>query len=584
MVNVHELHQFQGARLDAGIQEVWNDYKDFYNDAVNIIRKLHARLTFQLDFFFLGKPPSTKQQCLDAARRINASLGMAMDHMKEDVAEADQVVSQCLCTLDDLSMVIAGSVDRVEDRELVKGIEKEILAASHDIGSKLKEYMQRWVKLDKTFVYQELKVAEHLQKWWKEEAMSGLHLVLKKESREGLGNVESCEFRLPAEIMSTIYSLSSLESCASLRQVNKAWYSVFQSSDAILGTKVQRRNPFLRPGDGDLNSWQDCALVFVSRLEWECCEKIDEIQVPPKEPKRYTVIGTELEFNEKLPENFVSLFGEHHLQVEHCAPIPSFNVETQQSLKLDHWTLETKEIHVPYSVVSTGDDRNIIMKNGIQISLPGHMKPPQDRSHWRVAVGRNVITIKLKNAGMLIMPRDKPEYEHGVPWFKPDGFYEAGELSTVREGSSGNHHFVDLSTSLMVLYAQAYEARPQALYNGLVWFCLDQKKALIPTFIDYQTPDKVYFKRERIITGVDVERKFEQGYRPHGTAQFLVTGSKDDDVHVIDLATGEISLIACPYGWKDPVFQLGFVNGKFSARWISEESASKYQTQMLAGK
>lgn len=40
-----------------------------------------------------------------------------------------------------------------------------------------------------------------------------------------------------------IYSMSSLESCVALREVNKAWYAAFQNSERAMQRKMKERNP-----------------------------------------------------------------------------------------------------------------------------------------------------------------------------------------------------------------------------------------------------------------------------------------------------------------------------------------------------
>lgn len=522
---------------------------------------------------------------METASRFNASLQTSFAAFAEQNKSLDDAVTGYLRILDGFGMILDGCLARLEDRRVVECIDRDRARVYDNIDYKHRKYAQRWERLDRSYVYQEMEVAEHLQEWWKE-ATSGEHLVKKKQPLEYLQNIKSRGFHIPSEIMSNIYSFASLETCVALRQVNKAWYSVFQQSDVILADKVQQRNPFIRPGDGDLCSWRDCALVFVARLKWEYCEaheKIDEINFLQKPPKTHTVIGTELEFNEKLPENFTSFFGDHALDVAVCLPMETWDRGTDRSYQLNTWTLETKQVDRSFHVVSTSAERNVIMKDGVEISLPGILTPPQDPSQWNVHVGCNMVVISMEVGGTLILPRDNPVYEKGFHWLEPDDIYEAGELSVIKETSWANHFFVDFSTRNLMPYSHAVYARPRALYNGLVWFCMEKKKALVPTFKDYESPGKLYFKRERIICEVEVGSGFDQGHKPHGTAQFLVTGNVDSDVHIVDLATGEITLVTCPYGWQvQAIHLLGFVDGKFSARCVSEESAFKYRAQMLA--
>ena len=80
-------------------------------------------------------------------------------------------------------------------------------------------------------------------------------------------SIKRSDSGLPFELMTFVYSYSDLETCTNLREVSSGWFSAFRQLEPLLKEKMQKRNPWITPGDGDLITWADCVLVFVARLK-----------------------------------------------------------------------------------------------------------------------------------------------------------------------------------------------------------------------------------------------------------------------------------------------------------------------------
>lgn len=89
---------------------------------------------------------------------------------------------------------------------------------------------------------------------------------------------------IPLEVAGIIFEHCDLESIVQLQQVSSYWYSAYRSLDNVLKTKVQSRNPWMELGENgtELDTWGDCALVFVGRLnsrQWQAVKTVDDIDL-----------------------------------------------------------------------------------------------------------------------------------------------------------------------------------------------------------------------------------------------------------------------------------------------------------------
>lgn len=363
---------------------------------------------------------------------------------------------------------------------------------------------------------------KELREWFFRDVLGlwAKHVTIAEYESRAVVFSKSRDFPLPPEIMAHIYSFCDLETCVSLRQASSAWYSVFQQSHAVLRDNMKHRNPWIEPGEGDFSSWQECVLVFVSRLKrWTCTDDLDGVQVPEDKAKPQTVVGIDLKEDEDLPENFIPLIKEAE--------------------------------YLKYTVLSEDSDRQVIQFKDVELTVPASV-PLSEALYYE----DGVIAITQPH-GMLIMPTRCPTFDHGFA--APRGHPKGHMYMSFK---NDKHLFADFDAKRMVEYdVTAQDSAPQGLYDGLIWFWNEIKKILVPTFVDLAT-GKVYYNKDRIICGVPVNHGLAQGNRSSGLSQFM-TYPYGPKPHVVDMATGKITLLA---GIEDsPRVVPGFVDGRFRA-------------------
>ncbi|KAG5360532.1 hypothetical protein CJU89_3605 [Yarrowia sp. B02] len=110
-------------------------------------------------------------------------------------------------------------------------------------------------------------------------------------------------------------------------------------------------------------------------------------------------------------------------------------------------------------------------------------------------------------------------------------------------------------------YAKTENAKLTANYNGLMWWYRNPATE-VPTFVDLKTPRRVYYKPERIVTGLS---KFTLEQCPE--ARPFITSPNFDGMELIDLNTRQVTVIVPPTHWKEEAahFYVGFQDGKFRA-------------------
>lgn len=290
------------------------------------------------------------------------------------------------------------------------------------------------------------------------------HVRVKKDTSPSPIS-SSRDFPLPPEIMRLVYYLLPLETCVILRQVSTAWYSVFHDSSDILSNKLHQRNSWIRPGDGDLRTWQDCVLVFVQRMKnakWTWSRDLDiaDISSDNKSPQK-TVVATELKTY--LPSGFTRI--------------------------------------------------------GTYVSK--HTK-------------NSVDFFNAKEAGELF-----PSWNNQVLYL------------------------IDYRSRRLIKYVTStldHSKGCETMYNGQVWIYNETKKILVPTFVDLWT-QKLYYRPDRIITGVEARYALNQGSRKNGFEQFMVAyGSKSS---IVDMATGLVTVLSRPYLVNHgSSYRIGFVDGE----------------------
>lgn len=435
--------------------------------------------------------------------------------------------------------------------------------------------------------------------FWKEHlSQFGSHLEPKKTLKPVATTVDgnpSAHTQLPSEIMSLIYDFADLETCVSLREVSSAWYSVFRQVD--FKAKMKHRNPWFVLQD-DFSAYTDCVLVFVARLKrWQTADSVDEIDIPAeKKQPRKTVVGTKLESDERFPTNFVGMMGEIGGEA-HSDKLP-----VDRFLR-DQWTLEASEVSYEYNVVTVDDEKTVIeCDNNLHVTLPSSIRPENIAQSSPVLLTESFVAIQLLDNKLYLLPRDKPHFDHG--------FLLDGRLMELRapggalfrrflqpSGEGRIYSLLDHDTKEMVEYGPANELHSGlvASYNGLVWWWQRKPKGdttIVPTFIDLASPGKVYYCPGRAVTGLS-NNAWDQGSRPAGMAQFVVSKLKSEDgLELVDLATGIITDVLAPSDWnsKDHETLIGFVRDqeddgttklRFQARVMHERTVEKATKEVL---
>lgn len=388
--------------------------------------------------------------------------------------------------------------------------------------------------------------------------------------------------------MSMVYSLSDLETCVSLREANSEWYRVFQQIKHLLKRKLKQRNPWMEPGDWDLQTWQDCVLVFVARLKWPIAEVLDFIPVPLKKEKRSTTLAVELRYNEQLPDNFTGMqpYGSPTCFVA-CDHFHAMNNHNGNRYVRDLWTFASCDEPSMYTeIVRVEGDATVIHSMDIEITVPTDIVPPEEEGSLRVFINPGSVTVECENGRYLTLPSDKPHFKNGF-FFSFDKYSIISELNNVLVAES--HHsssiylyiFGDPENNRMIKYPTLTASKPVAFYNGLTWWAM-RKKMLVPTFVDQDT-NKIHYSPSKTLTGVSSCR-FEQTSKLRDCHHFAVAGSDDfPGYEIVNFATGTLTNVVPPLAGKDDFVKIipGYLNGKFQARFMSGETREKTHDDVM---
>lgn len=330
------------------------------------------------------------------------------------------------------------------------------------------------------------------------------HLMLSASLRVGvasskavrLGDSNQASSAIPPEISTIIFSHCDLESCVTLRQVNRSWYSAFQQCESALEAKLHERNPWMFPEAGMMNSYAKCALVYVKRLsggKWGTVQRLVDLEkLKPGLTPVQQVLARELKSTEKEPCN-------------------TFHTE-QGTVSHAHGIHHLKKY--------TNDKGQLVMilENGMQMTLPARFT----EQHTRVgSVGyrRNYTVVKIQGHTVLY-----PSLSSGKGFGTSlacldENWYNGQYRSEYRYHSIGGLHSLykrrrglkdDYWWEYKLWDARAEKFREYtswgachviAVYNGLVW-CLVGTNTIFPTFIDLnKSPERnVYYRFDRAVS------------------------------------------------------------------------------------
>lgn len=438
---------------------------------------------------------------------------------------------------------------------------------------------------------------EELKRWFWKQEMSGFggHVRPASSTRPDVklsssgGDGRSVE--IPADIMGLIFAATDIATCVELREVSKDWHSAFNDSEGVMERKLRERNPWIKPGDSDLQSWADCLLVFVRRLQsgkWSTTTAKDmpKIKVPALPVKRMTVVGEELELDEKLPSNFSGIFDKPD----------QLSVRTRwhgTEYHIDPWTRRSRKAYISHTVLREDEQGTVISFEGTEITLDPSIRADDIQNEMIVLLtgcaslqlGRQIIQVMLNNDRTFVAPRDKPHFEHGMIILPDEDavspITELGDVLVFRQKLGHQYYsysLLDIASTQIALVSE--RCMPVASYNGLVWCFVGG--SLVPTFVDLKTPDTTYYRTDLAIAGsINPSSSFRQCSKSQGLGQFVLNEPEDSTV-VVDLATGVLTTLQEPPGWSNYTTIIpGFLDGEFQMRCMKRSVLNVIREKVL---
>lgn len=490
---------------------------------------------------------------------------------------------------------------RAEDKSEFKKIWVLIHARSHSYDNETRQLESRLYQTGLLKMMRRLeKESERYFFWNKYLARFSDHLAPSRTLRPAEVTAENpaAHSRLPAEIMMMIYDCADLETCVNLREASSAWYSLFHKLN--FKPKMRSRNPWIVPQD-DLNSWADCVLVFVARLKtWKSVASIEDIRVPEKLETRNTVVAFEMAQDEKLTDNFSGMMG--WAGNHRCEHLQVGTHEGNRMFLRDPWTHEVTRGYFGANGTYVEDGKTLVLttqKGGVVVSVPPFIKLDDFVDYTPISVFESFVMLHLNDDRTYVVPREGPRGS------SKNGFMIKGNQLGLSELGGGiivdttpgdewtqRYKLLDPETLTTKEYAHITDRRTCGLvasYNGLMWWSRDlgkeEHKLLIPTFIDLASPEKVYYRADRILTGLPYGR-LDQCSRPRGMAQYVVTDSSPINgdsagLEIVDLATGVITDVEAPCDWRN---QDNYVFAGFVKDPEDDKSVPKFQARVMTEK
>lgn len=382
---------------------------------------------------------------------------------------------------------------------------------------------------------------------------------------------------IPLEIMTMIFSCCDVESSVALYHVNSEWHTAFkQQPDTMWCAKMKKRNPWIEPEPWGLHTWSECVFLFVRRLQsnkWKSVGSLDDIQVT----------ATPVHSNSMAPWGEVS--------EQDLIPDFQFLIESQEEDDTRNRLFVVPESvqDRPLKVVNQDESGTVIKYKGVRFTL----SPRFDESDIRleesgsgsgnlaVYVTRCTIQVYFRNGKCLLMSRNKPHYKQGIFFrWKNSKQYSLDGLF-VRERSVQNkssYSFGDFASKQMIEMCRGDRdnARPVAFVNGLVWWSLADG-TLVPALFDLQSPGKVFYCPDRALVGVPPNETFVQQCdftRGWGHLLFY-ENTESRSISIVDLASGCLTSLEPPQGWKGPVTMTpGFEDGLFEV-WCQKDDSPR---------
>lgn len=545
--------------------------------------------------------PASKQQCLMKVKEVLAGF--------DRNSESRRFVKSWLV------QALQGQYDLISDfgakcnLDLVFKAEYEVsVQIAHIGGDTIKHKHQLSAKIreitelcDETVaVYEQSCLQDMIEgqeddfkQWFDEEVLGwyGEHVNMVRHRNAGVQldpTVVSGPPHLPLEIISLVFSFSDLETCVALREVSSQWYSVFYHIQGLWKSKMKQRNPWMAP-EGDLQTWQDVVLVFVKRLQngvWKKSKNLDTVELKGNDTPPEIVVGKELKFGEKLPSSFVSLTDSSACQARVCEHVHVVSSDNREFL-MDPWTGESRAYPDEFEVVSRGSEDTIIRVKNMEITVPTLLFA---QNPFSVRFYRSTVLCDIQDgATLLVMPRENPHHVNGFTFRHPFSKFEIGDVFVV-EANAGDYYLVDFADKRLTRYhLAALCGFPVAFYHGLIWLQHSYKECLVPTFLDLQSPEQLYYRPDRAIVGTSFKNeRCVQGSNQRHSDRFLVgtstsTSTAKSGLDLVDLVEGTVTRVRPHLAHPDfaEVF-VGFNRGKFQARYMQAGVGIRTRERILS--
>lgn len=363
-------------------------------------------------------------------------------------------------------------------------------------------------------------------------------------------------FHLPPEIASMIFSIANLEACVTLREVSSFWYKIFdQQPESFWKLKLAKRNPWMCPGDQDLCTYADCALVFTRRLKsWPSENSLDDIPETQNEMTFKEVVAFELGSEQKVPDDFES-------------------VMQSTDLPHDNWLHKSLEFTTHHVTDEEGTEKTIVTCDGAEITLnisstdEWHIEEVQrGPTYYYVTFPGNNFSLALpfgsldEKDGIWLDDTHEESKHIGGGVFITCWGLEAEVFDEIVYHTFGSKERIDVGAT------HSY-CEPVAFLNGAVWWHLG-KRGLVPTFIDMQNPKEHYYQPKRAIQMDGVGPP--QCSRSRGLNHLITDRSVTDTLRIYDLSKKIVTVLHPPLGWKNNQKMCpGHVRGVFQA--LSEQ-------------
>ncbi|KAG5373229.1 hypothetical protein CJU90_0915 [Yarrowia sp. C11] len=414
---------------------------------------------------------------------------------------------------------------------------------------------------------------------------SGAEVSLKEGSR-----------RLPSEVAHMIFSFCDLESCVALRNANSFWFRQYSQAEHILKPALRKRAPWLQP-EGDMKTWADCVLVFVSRLTSKKCRRVENVFKKTSSPKQTNfpspkptkaVLSLQFLFD-TMPADFEG-FDDHR---EFCCSAACDRLHLHNIKKgaiMNPWTKDIERFTPRKMDFSSAENETVIGFQDFEITLPGvfrkaDMLPNGSFLGLPPIVVLNDLVVVSTAKGQFVLPRENPHYKNPDTLRFPT---PPGYMHTVQFGDV----FANLSQHGLWIYDPHVKKLVQVdnisgtntlfpidIHAGLVWYLHDER-FLVPTFTDTKTPDALYCHEDKVITlPTCVDRDRIRKCRRSENKHFLTMPGYRGSIRMVDLDSGVVTEVVPSEGHVSqgkPKIFLGWVDGQFQALDICTETIVEY--------